>query len=688
MTRPREDGQPANGDPQIAEAGPEGNVAAAAIRQRLIAVLQQDFAEVSRRAFELQEQERASREDPMESMGFAMALTDLMFDEEGRFVWYDGREGFMPEVPIGKPDDYLEIREDYDALKGFVAKTLDRGRVHAGGGTHGDTSRETNCADYVIWLHEHNDNQTFRQNLERAVFELLGQEFDREFVPLDVDSELEQEQERYRPPYFSNVCSVDEALYRIGLQHNVHSEEDRKFRDMFVEEMRKTERPITQEEYVAGFGGREEDKIRQFESGEPARQYKVVHFEETPPEFQAALKDWLVKRKAMEEAVRKFSPQFNRLIGLLDTVASVGKHDPRFAEAYALLRQKAEERFMMDSPAIAHHYSATDIYKRVLVALSSVQQSDELQSFWLDNIENDPDAQRVIASVHGLLTTAEDQETRRRQIPALLARLKQRQFDMDKSYERLSGIGFYSDANFLQDVLRHLTALCYSEDTFHHLTKEEGTLDFLQDRRVGEGNYDFRFARFTPEGESELSASFDLAGDSVGGSAELEAAIRAYFDRNGYELPNDVCVTSLEGRKINGSETRIVEAGEANVDGLYEGFVGLNHTHFAFLYNEANGTVLLAKPTKSNTVMFGVSEGWTERRRGLDKIESRLPYDQFQNLANVGEGVNAAIGEKKKGGWLGDSLYSLEGKLSDTLSPHLISVIQGRLIRNGDGLVE
>ncbi|MEK7529029.1 MAG: hypothetical protein AAB592_04640 [Patescibacteria group bacterium] len=668
--------------------GAEVDATASVVRERLIVVLQQDFREVSRKAFELKEQEKTSRGDPMRSMGYAMALTDISFDETGRFVWYDGREGFMPEVPIGKPDDYLEIRDDYEALKGFVARALDRGRVHAGGGTHGDSSRETNCADYVTWLHRHNENQTFRQNLERAVFELLGQEFDREFVPLDVDSEIAREEGVYRPPFFHAVGDINDALYRVGLKHNVQGEEDKKFRDVFVEEMNKTERPITKEEYVAGFAGSEKDKIRQFETGEFAREYKVVHFEETSPEFQAALKDFLVRKKAMEAAVRNFSPQFNRLIGLLDVVSSVGEHDSKFAEVYALLKQKAEERFMMDSPAIAHHYSATDVYRSVLIALSSVQQDGELQSFWLDNVENDPDAQRVIASVHGLLTITEGQETRRQQIPALLARLKRRQFDMDVEYQHLAPIGFYFDKNFLNDVLRYITVLCYSRDTFHHLDKEAGTLDFLQDRKVGVGNYDFSFTQFTPEGESKLSASFDLAGNSVGGSTELEAAIRAYFDRNGYELSNDVRVTSLEGRKISDNKTQIVEPGEASVGGWYEGFVGLNHTHFAFLYDEKNGTVLVAKPTGSRSVAFGVRGGLVERRKGFDTVASRLPYAQFRGLAEVGDEVNTAIAEKRSGGQMGDSLYSLDGKLSDELTPHLVSVIHGRLIKNGDGLVE
>lgn len=667
--------------PDQRAAGPdEGGVA---LREQLVAVMRADFGKFSDKVFGLRDRQRT---DPM-SFAYSYGLIDLSFDEEGQFVWYDGREGYGPEVPIGSPKDYLAIREDYGELVEFVGKTLDRGRVHAGVGGHGDSTRETNCADYISWLHRNNENQAFRQNLERAVAELLDRELRREFIPLDFDSEYAREASHYRPPYFTGLCDVEEALRRIGLGSNVKGDDDKQFRDLFVTEMRKTERPITEDEYVEIFHGSVADKVRDYESGRPAQRYKVVHFEETSPEFQVALKNWCVKKRAMKAAVIEFSPQFNRLVGLLDVVAVIGEHDPRFLPLYSLLKGKAEERFMIGSPAIAHHYSATDVYRSVLIALSAVQQGNELEQFWLENVENDPDAQRVIASIHGLLMTHEDQETRRRQIPSLLARLKQRKFDMDEGYERFDGIGFCFHENFLNDVLRHIAALCYAGNTFCHLDRESGTLDFLQGKDVKVGSYDFRFARFKPEGASELSASFDLAEDSVTGSTELESSIRASIDRDGYELPNGVSVTSLEGRKITGGDAKIVDAGEVNVDGLYEGLIGLNHSHFAFLYDADSGRVLLVEPSDKKTTMFGVRGGWQERRKGLDKVESRIPHACFEDLTAVGGKVNVLVAERRRGGYLGDSLYGLEGKLSDGIAEHLRAVIHGRLVKNGDGLI-
>src|SRR4030042_7184366 len=95
-------------------------------------VLLQDFGKISEKAFELRDKrDSLEKEDFDRSLAYFAALNDSRFFDDEGLVWYDGREGYMPEVPIGNPEDYLIIRDDYDALKGFVAKTLDKGKVHA-----------------------------------------------------------------------------------------------------------------------------------------------------------------------------------------------------------------------------------------------------------------------------------------------------------------------------------------------------------------------------------------------------------------------------------------------------------------------------------------------------------------------------------------------------------------------------
>ncbi|MEK6916353.1 MAG: hypothetical protein AABW92_01290 [Nanoarchaeota archaeon] len=657
-------------------------------------IILEDFGEISRKAFELKERKKASEGDAMESFGYSMALHDLRLYDDERFVWWDGREGFMPENPIGNPEDYLSIRDDYSALKSFIATTLDRGKVHAGGGTHGDTSHETNCADYISWLHQNNGNKGFRRNVERATVELLAEEFGREYASPDITPALAREEESFQNIYegsldkwFSSRLHRDNlhsALWRLGLD-NVVSNDDREFKTRFEGEVKKTERPITLTEVYDQYAGSKADLKKSFEAGEFADTIHP-HYSEMPEEFKVELREWHTRNQATRQAVREYSPQFNRLIGLLDVASAIGEHDERFSDLYAMLRQKAELRFMADSFAIAHHYSFTDIHRSILIALASVQQGTELQQFWLDNVCNDTSSDRVIVSVHGALTMYDSQEDRRQLITPVLQSLQQRRYDVDKGYQRHSGIGFYTEENLLDDILGHVTSLCFDKETFNHLDQEGGTLDFLQSRDIREGDYTFRFSRYTSQGTQELEATFDLTEDRVQGDGQLESSVRAYLQQ-GYELPSDVWVTSLEGRRISGTDSKVVDASGQELNGQYEGVVGLNYTHFGFLYNPESQTVILSEPLDSTCTMFGGRSGWEESRMGLDKVEKQVPYSQFQTVAQAGERINQLVAERRKSD-LGDSLFGLDKKLDDSIAPYLTTVIHGRLIQNSDGLVQ
>lgn len=654
----------------------------------------QDFGEISRKAFELRDKEKASRGDAMESLAYSMSLHDLRFYDDDKLVWWDGREGFMPEKPIGNPDNYLVIRDDYQALKSFIASTVDRGKVHAGGGTHGDTSRETNCADYISWLHQNNQNQDFRRTVERATTELLAEAFQREYTAPNVQPALEREEQSFQRIYdgsndkwlglMLHRDTLHSALWRLGLD-SIMTDEDRKFKARFETEVKKTERPITLEEILDQYSGTKEQLTQSFNDGRFSDVMKP-HYDEMPDQFKAELREWHKRNQAMRQAVREYSPQFNRLIGLLDVASSIGKHDERFAELYGILRQKAEVRFMADSPAIAHHYSATDIYRSILVALASVQQGTKLQQFWLDNVRSDSSSDRVIVSVHGALTMYNSPEARRQLIPSVLANIQQRGYDLDKGYQRHTGIGFYSEENLLDDIVGHITHLCFNRRTFSHLDQDNATLDFLQEREVRQGEYTFRFNRYTTQGTEVLEATFDLKQDRIEGDGQLEKSVRAYLQK-GYELPSNVWVTSLEGRKINRTDSKVVDASGQELDGQYEGIVGLNHTHFRFVYNPDSQTVLLSEPLDSRCTLFGRSGGWEESRMGLDKVEKQVPYSQFQAVAQAGERVNQLVAERRKSA-LGDSLFGLDKKLTDDIAPYLATVIKDRLIQNSDGLVQ
>ncbi len=659
-------------------------------------ILLQDFGEFSRKACELKGMEDAVRSEDIETaMYYSMALGDLQF-LQGGLVWFGDREGFMPEIPIGYPQDYLPIRDNYDALKAFIDTNLDKGRVHAGGGTHGDTSRETNYADYIAWLHRANSNQAFRRSHEKATTELLGEAFDREYEPLHVSPALQKQEEEFQRFFgdadkwlssmFEREIGLSGALRRIGLSTNV-ADEDRDFKARFEAEVKKTERPITLEEVYGIYGGTKECLKELWGKGNFSGVIKA-HFDEIPDELKAGLRTWYINDRAKKMAVRTYSPQFTKLVGLLDVVSHIGARDERFIDSYRILRQRAEERFMIDAPRLVHQYSESDIYRSILIALSAVQQGTELEQFWLDAIRSDPRSERIIASVHGLLSMLDSRKQRRQLIPSLLERLQQRAYDADKTYQRDVIPGMYRDENFLNDILRHVNESCFPRSIYHHLDKEAGAIDFLRHRRVGDGSYTFTFTRYNPHGTKNSSVTFNVLGDTFSGDTELEGTVRAYLNEHGYELPNKVFVTSLEGRRISGTDTKMVAADGQTLDGLYEGVIGLNHTHFPFVYDAGSGTVLMAEPLDSYSIMFGVRNGWEGRRVGLDKVKEPVQYSQFQPLSSLNGKVNQLVDDKRKQGYLGDALYSLKDRLSDSISPYLSNVIRGRMVNHSDGLVQ
>ena len=660
-------------------------------------ILLADFGDISRRASEVRDRRDkadGSKRDPNESMAYAMALHDLRF-VDGGLVWYDGAEGFMPEVPIGKPEDYIPIRDNFDALKEFIAKTLDRGRLRAGGGTHGDTSRDTNTAEYVAWIYVNSQYPLFRGNGERATVELLRDELRREFKPINLEPALREEEQRYTRYYkgdfnefirtFLSRDQLSTALWRLGLD-SAYSPKDLRIKNEFVIEVKKTERPITLDEVLGKYGGTQESLREMYQNGR-FKDVVEAHFLEIPDELKTRMKDWHIRNQAQKAAVREFAPQFNRLVGLLDVVSYVGKPDNGFVEAYGDLAQRAREGFMRDAPTLQYEFSGANIYHSILLALSKIQRSDELRDLWLQNIREDSRTERVIVSVHGLFSAYKTNKGRREQIPAVLAKLQEREYDLDQTRQYPTAIGFLDDVNLLDNVVQHLVQMSYGRGRFTHLDKESTSLDVLSRKHTGDGKYDFVFVRYTPAGKQVLKSTYDLRTDTLEGDAQLEKTVRAYFE-GGYEIGNKVKVTSLEGRRIAGTEAKIVENGEQNVDGFYEGLVGLNHTPFPFLYNATNGVILLAEPFDSRTVMFGMRGGWAERRAGLEKVTAKVPYDKFQPISQFAQRVNELVQERKRHGYLGDALYNLDGKLSGELATPLSLVISSRLINARDGLVQ
>lgn len=636
-----------------------------------------DFKGISKLAFTRYNQQLERPAFPGGNDGTPLRFGLIALYSNG-IAWYGEGEGSREE-PIGKPEDYLEIRDDFAALQGFIGRTLDRGRIFRGVGGHAPTEDETNTADYIKWLHKYSENPEFKGNLEKAVVGLLEDELSRDFVPYDYATGRERAEDNFRiveggsiDRYGRLVFAGDlhDALWRAGLDHP-ETAEDVKFKKRFEEEMGKTLRPLTLEESLSrSYTRTEEDRQRsiniyeQFQKDRP-----VVHFSETSPEFKVAFQERHLDGIARRNAVEAFTPQFNRLVGLLGIVAEAGEQNNGFAKAYDVLKQRAEMGFSQKFPSLRYSRSQADIYNHELIALSAVQPRGELQRFWLNNIEADPNPNRVITSVHGLLAVFDSQGERQRQIPQILQALQGRGYDVDRKryYE---AIGFIFDENLLEQTLAHLRNMCFDKDAFFHLDKEHAALNVLDDRKIEPGVYSFQMQRFTPDGTRVLSATYDLDADAVQGDTELEGAVRSYFEK-GYELPNDVWVTSLEGRMGN--------------DKKYEGILGIDYSYFPFIYDRTEATVLLAEPIETRTTIFGRHGEWEERRIGLERLPEQA---KFMPLSEIGQVVHEVVETKRANRAIGDSIYTLDGKLSTVVEPHMKAVIEARLIKHRDGLVE
>lgn len=127
--------------------------------------------------------------------------------------WYNGVEGDGPWMPIGQPEDYIPIRESYGTLKGFVAKTLDRGRWVTTSSDKGDVdSFETSPARYIRWMYEYSRNLQFRANVEKATAELLRVELDRDYGMPDSSPAY--------APQFKRLDGLLEVVRNLGSPEN------------------------------------------------------------------------------------------------------------------------------------------------------------------------------------------------------------------------------------------------------------------------------------------------------------------------------------------------------------------------------------------------------------------------------------------------------------------------------------
>lgn len=359
-------------------------------------------------------------------------------------AWYGSGEGY-DETPIGKPSDYPPIRDDPVKLQEFIAKLLDRGMVHYGGG-HCDGY--TNPAEYVTWLYSKSQHLPFKRNLETVVVDLLKDELGREFTPLNYEGVLAKELEDFARFFEGDIDkegdmkfggdSLQGAKSRAGFGDGL----DEKFKDIFEREMGRTEREMTFEEFYDRWGGKTDVEKMKVAFARYNPPLKVVHFSETTKEFKEEFKQKYSEKEAKRKAVLYFAPQFDRLIGLLNVVCLAGNKNNGFAKAYDALEQKAKDEWMKDAPKLPYEYGPADnMYANILGALGSIQPDTKLREFWVDKIT---DAKSKVggSALYGLLRTYDDKTEARKAVAELIKKLRKEGFDR----KRLRTYGMYSSS--------------------------------------------------------------------------------------------------------------------------------------------------------------------------------------------------------------------------------------------------
>lgn len=237
---------------------------------------------------------------------------------ENGIVWFYGTENdeMHHEKPIGHPKDYLEIRDDSTKLKEFLSKLLDKGRVYYGT-SHWNQDGETNYAEYAIWLYTYCKNENFKKNFEQATIELLKSELKREFKPFDYQTAMKTVLERNYENHFVDQ-DIQTARWRYDIS-DIDDESEGWFRTWFDEELGKT-----------------------IKKENPLLKYEITDYEKTSQGFKEALKIRYIHKEAYNIALKEFTPQFNRLVGLLDIVIELGKQDNGFSKLYGGLNEEVE----------------------------------------------------------------------------------------------------------------------------------------------------------------------------------------------------------------------------------------------------------------------------------------------------------------------------------------------------------
>jgi hypothetical protein len=480
--------------------------------QDLTTILE-DFKDITTRAHEEKKHEE-NRTNSRDRIHKDIYIYNLQFLPDST-VWYKPADRH-PDLPeLGTPSDYIPIRDNYQALKEFLGKTLDAGEKLVG-------SRDPvtiSPAHYFMWMHRHSEHQPFKDNLERAVVELLEEEFKKEFKAPEYGKMLEQEKQ-WDKIHTNNSSFFFRDDLNLALSHrtmlaHATTKADKALKNEFIREVKKTSRPITLREVYSTYAGERSDLKKAFESGD-FKKVEKLHFTELPTSLKKRIRDYRVRYFAEMKALEQALPQYNRMLGLLEIIFNSGTKSNGFANAKPLLQHKVKEQYMKQ-PTFATYDRDTNIYVEIIQALSSVQEDTTLKNFWLENIRSENSAKIAIVSLHAYFRMYSTATARKNNIPAALQSLQSR----SNRRENINGYAERIIGTYLSEKFRLLGKLT-------HLDHKAGTYDVLE-KTVDDGQWKtLTFTRYSTKGTTALNGRMNKTTYGFQGPPALDSTLRDY----------------------------------------------------------------------------------------------------------------------------------------------------------------
>ena len=360
-----------------------------------------DFARVSERV--LRDVHRDSRKgwknpNPGKPFSWDGFMRPYLVYEEQKLAWWGGGEG-AERAPIGKPDDYILIRDSPEQLRAFLHSLLGRGALYYGT-SYWNMDGEDDTSDYAIWLHRNSQNRGFRRMFERTVIDLVVEELSPSSVPTKkrarsaVIARINSSHgsyEKFAADTFNETDAFHGVWWSGILYYASKSKKGEAFRESMERKLKRT-----------------------YESGK-------VQFSRLSAEDQKAFRRQHMRFMTRHEFEEQTKQHSNRFLGLLEIAAYGAQAGKQFGKLYPVLRDAAESGSLMNLPEIqtrAGHKK--DIDEAALTALKLLQNGAELGKFWLGRITSDPRIGRLNAAVLGYLSMYKSMEERQQHMPEIL----------------------------------------------------------------------------------------------------------------------------------------------------------------------------------------------------------------------------------------------------------------------------